>query len=216
MSDKKGNVSDKKGNIDMPALTERDLELLIGALRCIEGGFPKVSHIVQVSTLYLYLRSFDDLPILFPIYFEACHPFPRSLGAVWPQVCEHADFDGLDGVNCDRFTGHRDNIASDTLSKQPDMQKFATMAGFKTPASANVSFNLLKRKVMGDSASAKPTPKKAIPAKRKQAATESGNGDGDEPDESATKKPKMAPKKAAKKKAEPQPEGGDDEGTAFI
>lgn len=59
------------------------------------------------------------------------------------------------------------------------------------------------------------TPKKEAPSKRKQAAAESG--DGDEPGESATKKPKMTPKKdSTKKKAEPQPEGGDDEGTAFL
>lgn len=59
------------------------------------------------------------------------------------------------------------------------------------------------------------TPKKEAPSKRKQAAAESG--DGDEPGESATKKHRMTPKKGStKKKAEPQPEGGDDEGTAFL
>lgn len=88
------------------------------------------------------------------------------------------------------------------------------MAGFKTPASAGVSLNILKKKVMGDAGSTKSTPKKATPSKRKQAATDSG--DGDETGESAAKKPKMAPKKAGKKKADPEPEQGDDEGTAFL
>lgn len=61
------------------------------------------------------------------------------------------------------------------------------------------------------------TPKKETPSKRKQAATESGNGDGDDSDESPTKKPKATPRKdSTKKKAEPQPEGGDEEGIAFV
>lgn len=136
-------------------------------------------------------------------------------------MCEHSDSNGADGVDCDGSTGHKDNIASDTLSKQTDLQKFATMAGFKNPASAGVSLNILKKKVMGDAGSTKSTPKKAAPkkatpSKRKQAATDSENGDGDEPGESATKKQKMTPKKAGKKEADPQPEGGDDEGTAFL
>lgn len=141
-------------------------------------------------------------------------PLSQFLATVWPQVCEHADFNGADGGDCDGSTGHRDNIASDTLSKQTDLQKFATMAGFKTPASAGVSLNILKKKVMGDAASAKSTPKKATPSKRKQAATETA--DGDETGESSAKKQKLTPKKAGKKKAEPEPEGGDDEGTAFL
>lgn len=97
-----------------------------------------------------------------------------------------------------------------------DLQKFATMAGFKTPASAGISLNLPKKKIMGDAGSAKSTPKKSTPSKRRQADSEASNGEGDESDEIPTKKLKPTPKKAGKKKAESQQEPGDDEGTLFI
>lgn len=89
------------------------------------------------------------------------------------------------------------------------------MAGFKTPASAGVSLNLLN-KIMGDAGSAKSTPKKSTLSKRKQATSGAANGEADEADESPTKKPKPTPKKAAKKKAEPRQKPEDDERTVFV
>lgn len=45
-------MSNNTKNIDVPALSDRDMELLIGALRCAEGGFPKVRRILPVSFLH--------------------------------------------------------------------------------------------------------------------------------------------------------------------
>lgn len=45
-------MSNTKKTIDMPDLSERDVELLICALRSAEGGFPKVSHIIRLSLCF--------------------------------------------------------------------------------------------------------------------------------------------------------------------
>lgn len=45
-------MSNNTKKIDVPTLSERDMELLIGALRCAEGGFPKVSPILPSFVLH--------------------------------------------------------------------------------------------------------------------------------------------------------------------
>lgn len=73
----------------------------------------------------------------------------------------------------------------------------------------------------GDNLTSRPsrgqrTPEKQIPTKRKQATTESANGDGDDSEESPTKKPKVTTKKgSANKKVKPKQALGDDEELRF-
>lgn len=45
-------MSDKKNNSDMPALSDRDIQLLVYALRSAEGGFPKVGRIPPLCDLH--------------------------------------------------------------------------------------------------------------------------------------------------------------------
>lgn len=39
-------------NTNLPKLTDRDLELLVCAFRCAEGGFPKVSGILPPQVCF--------------------------------------------------------------------------------------------------------------------------------------------------------------------
>lgn len=102
----------------------------------------------------------------------------------------------------------------DSFANQVDYKKFAEMAGFKNANSASVSFVQVRKKVLGEAGSAKPTPKKSTPSKRKQA--EPTTAESDNPDESPTKKAKTGPKKAVKKQQDAKDESGNDDGTAFI
>lgn len=88
------------------------------------------------------------------------------------------------------------------------------MAGFKNANSASVSLGQVKKKVMGQAGSAKPTPKKLTPSKRKQANDSTAMAD--DPDETPTKKVKTASKKTVKKQQETKEESGDDEKPAFV
>lgn len=45
-------MSDNKNNTDMPALSDRDIQLLVYALRSAEGGFPKASRITPLCDLH--------------------------------------------------------------------------------------------------------------------------------------------------------------------
>lgn len=101
------------------------------------------------------------------------------------------------------------------FTTQVDWSKFAEMAGYKNANSAAVSFGSVKKKVMGEAGSAKPTPKKSTPSKRKQATEATAAGD-DDADETPTKKVKTSSKKAVKKEQDIKDESGNDEGTAFI
>lgn len=100
------------------------------------------------------------------------------------------------------------------FTTQVDWKKFAEMAGYKNATSAAVSFGGVKKKVMGEAGSAKPTPKKSTPSKRKQATDAMPNTD--DPDESPTKKVKTASKKSVKKQQETKNESDEDEAPAFI
>lgn len=100
------------------------------------------------------------------------------------------------------------------FTTQVDWKKFAEMAGYKNAASAAVSFAGVKKKVMGEAGSAKPTPNKSTPSKRKQ--TTEATATGDDADETPTKKAKTSSKKAVKKEQDIKDESGNDEGTAFI
>lgn len=95
---------------------------------------------------------------------------------------------------------------ADILINQIDNHKLAEMAGFKNGNSAAVSFTGVRRKVMGEAGSAKPSPV----GKRKQSALV------DKSEESPTKKVKAASKKTAKKEQQAKEEVGEDESAAFI
>ncbi|KAG6354522.1 hypothetical protein INS49_004539 [Diaporthe citri] len=96
-----------------------------------------------------------------------------------------------------------------------EFKKFAEMAGFKNAHSASVSFIPVRRKVMGEAGSAKPTPKKSTPSKRKQAAPAAA--DSDDADESPLKKAKIASKKTVvKKQQEAKNESDEDKAHAFV
>lgn len=95
-----------------------------------------------------------------------------------------------------------------------EFTKFAEMAGFKNAHSASVSFIPLRRKVMGEAGSAKHTPKKATPSKRKNAVPAAA--DSDDPDETPTKKFKTSSKKSVKKEKMLKGESDEDEAPAFV
>ena len=98
---------------------------------------------------------------------------------------------------------------ANSLIAQVDAKKLAEMAGFKNANSASVSFGQVRKKVMGEAGSAKPTPNK-----RKQSAAAGAGPDNS--DESPTKKVKTASKKTAKKEQQASEEPDEDESAAFI
>ncbi|KAM0717200.1 hypothetical protein Q7P37_007052 [Cladosporium fusiforme] len=82
-----------------------------------------------------------------------------------------------------------------SLKSKPDtdMDKFATLAGFSTPASAYTKLRKVLKKVMGDGAVSSPEAKKGAGRKRKTADIE----DEDDAEETPSKK-KASPKKKSK------------------
>lgn len=76
--------------IDVPALSERDMELLIGALRCAEGGFPKVSRILPILILDPWHHRFPSSPIPPPCCFPILFRRPHCPAITRPKVHQHA------------------------------------------------------------------------------------------------------------------------------
>lgn len=202
-------MSDNK-NDEKPTLTDRDVEILICAVRCMEGGLPKVSRNLSDLPLQLCHRSFNNHldSFLATFLFSTIHSFllPRRTVSLPPT-----------SHNTSPATTPLDRSTISWLThfrKKPDMQKFAEMAGFKNTNSASVCLNLVKKKLMGDAAPAK-TPKKATPSGKRKQSTPKDAGE-DDMEETPTKKMKPTPKKGGKTGAAVKDDSEEDSITALV
>lgn len=202
-------MSNNTKNIEKPNLSERDMELLACAMRCVEGGFPKAS---LNGPLFIQLPTSSPSTLLHWALvlsnFLCCKS--RSIEptrVLHPSCCAVPDRHRACATELSRSR-------LTFLTNKIDFKKFAEMAGFKNPHSASVSFNSVKKKIMGEAFGAKPTPKKSTPSKRKQA--DAAAADSDDADETPSKKVKVSSKKPVKKEEKVKEEFDDDEGAAFL
>ncbi|KAG8164138.1 hypothetical protein KVR01_006056 [Diaporthe batatas] len=126
-------AAENKTKIDVPVLTERELEIIVGAIRCMEGGLPKVSRIL--SSLFLQLCPELLNPPLVSLSRDAfC--FARSLAASWPQEDSLAPFNLTRCVKLRRPdpTWHSIHTEADTfVTNSPTCRSSPTWSASRTP-----------------------------------------------------------------------------------